>query len=590
MGRTRARGTRTRRARTRVMGQLLTILFVLATLGALASPGGGFAAAAVDTEAPSIIVDPGARDVVGLDWPAHTTVTVTVGDPTAPDFSEEWPTDPYGFFHAGWIDHELVVGDVVTATDGTTTRAHEILDLTMGIVAGTAQVTGSTTPGAEVTVFRVHRIGTRLVFMDPQVVTADGDGLWSYDASDWVRSTVGSVWALVFDDEGNATGSSGPLLSHPAIQVTPATGRLVGYQFAGASLLRVTVDDDGTTRFASEVPSDEDGRLDTVIDLPLRAGHRITVTDRELTFWTPATHVVLPLTIERIDVTTETVSGHALPHGTVEVTALTSTRAWLSNNAVRFAEVAADGTWTADFAEQTQQDPDSPPFSDLRADMVIEARQEGPDGGSTLVERTAQASDTPIVGVCPAPRIAPVFGDVSPDSVHVDAIDCAAYHEIALGYADDTYRPATSVRRDQMASFIVRTLEAAGHTLPAPAHPFTDIAGSTHERAIGQLAAADIVLGRSPTEYAPARTVTRDQMASYLVRALDWARDTTHSGPESPFTDVAGNTHEQAIHTAYDLGLTTGRTDTTYEPRTDVRRDQMATFLVRLLPQAMHTA
>jgi hypothetical protein len=193
-----------------------------------------------------------------------------------------------------------------------------------------------------------------------------------------------------------------------------------------------------------------------------------------------------------------------------------------------------------------------------------------------------------VVGVCPRTETAtPAFPDVSPDNVHVYAIDCAAYHEIALGYADGTYGPADGVRRDQMASFIVRTLEAAGHTLPTAAHTFTDIAGSPHEQAIGQLAAADIVLGRTPTEYAPARTVTRDQMASYLVRALDWALDTTHTAPASPFTDIAGNTHEQAIHTAYDLELTTGRTATTYEPRMDVRRDQMASFLIRLLPQAM---
>jgi hypothetical protein len=195
----------------------------------------------------------------------------------------------------------------------------------------------------------------------------------------------------------------------------------------------------------------------------------------------------------------------------------------------------------------------------------------------------------PVVGVCPAPRNSPRFTDVSPGNVHVHAIDCAAYHEIARGYPDGTYGPADGVRRDQMASFIVRTLEAAGHTLPTGEHTFTDVAGNAHERAIGQLAAADIVVGRNPTTYAPAGTVTRDQMASYLVRALDWALGATHTASDSPFTDVAGNTHEQAIHTAFDLDLTTGRTETTYAPRTDVRRDQMASFLVRLLPQAMRT-
>jgi hypothetical protein len=195
----------------------------------------------------------------------------------------------------------------------------------------------------------------------------------------------------------------------------------------------------------------------------------------------------------------------------------------------------------------------------------------------------------PIGGVCPEPRDTPAFADVSMFSVHVRAIDCAADFDIARGYADGTYRPAGGVRRDQMASFVARTLEAAGHALPAGGHDFTDIDGNAHEQAIGQLAAAAIVLGHAPTSYVPAGTVTRDQMASYLVRALDWALETTHTATDSAFTDIAGNTHEQAIHTAYDLGLTTGRTETTYDPRAGVRRDQMASFLIRLLPLAMQT-
>jgi hypothetical protein len=197
--------------------------------------------------------------------------------------------------------------------------------------------------------------------------------------------------------------------------------------------------------------------------------------------------------------------------------------------------------------------------------------------------------DPPPEGVCPAPRDPPVFRDVASSNVHAHAIDCAASHDIARGYTDRTYRPHESVRRDHMASFVVRALQAAGHTLPAAEHRFSDVAGNAHEAAIGQLAAAGIVRGQTATSYAPDALVTRDQMASYLVRATDWALDTTHTATDSPFTDVAGNAHERAIHTAYDLGLVSGRTETTYAPRMEVRRDQMASFLVRLLPVTMRT-
>ncbi len=55
--------------------------------------------------------------------------------------------------------------------------------------------------------------------------------------------------------------------------------------------------------------------------------------------------------------------------------------------------------------------------------------------------------------------------DDIPD-VHVRNVDCVTEAGIALGFGDNTYRPRLAVRRDQMASFIARTIEAAGHDLP----------------------------------------------------------------------------------------------------------------------------
>lgn len=53
-----------------------------------------------------------------------------------------------------------------------------------------------------------------------------------------------------------------------------------------------------------------------------------------------------------------------------------------------------------------------------------------------------------------------------------------------------------------------------------------------------------------------------------------------------PFTDIEGNTHEDNIRQAYELGLTVGTTPTTYSPRANVRRDQMASFLINSLEHA----
>jgi hypothetical protein len=185
-------------------------------------------------------------------------------------------------------------------------------------------------------------------------------------------------------------------------------------------------------------------------------------------------------------------------------------------------------------------------------------------------------------------------GDVP--AIHRENVDCAYNASIAQGFADGSYGPAGLVRRDQMASFVARALEAAGVGLPADrSQGYTDIDGNPHAANINRLAVADIVRGTSPTTYEPALRVRRDQMASFLLRAVAYAQEVPLSELESStgtFNDVGdGNVHRLAINGAYELGLVQGGAGGTYSPFAHVRRDQMGSFLVRMLmhlfPQRM---
>jgi hypothetical protein len=174
------------------------------------------------------------------------------------------------------------------------------------------------------------------------------------------------------------------------------------------------------------------------------------------------------------------------------------------------------------------------------------------------------------------------FPDVT-GGVHAANIECVAGYGIALGFTDGTYGPLRDVRRDQMASFIARMLRAGGVDLPAsPPDAFDDDDGSTHELAINQLAALGIVQGRSARTYAPLDEVTRAQMASFVVRAVEYALGEDLPAPRSPFADVpSSGPHYANIDAAYAAGIVQGRTSTTYAPNEDVRRDQMASFIAR---------
>jgi hypothetical protein len=176
--------------------------------------------------------------------------------------------------------------------------------------------------------------------------------------------------------------------------------------------------------------------------------------------------------------------------------------------------------------------------------------------------------------------------------VHQRSVDCVIARTIAQGSVSGgtkVYRPLEDVTRGQMATFILNTLRAAGRSseLPAPrANAFDDTATSVHRDAIATLAAAGIVQGTSGgRSYAPNGVVTREQMASFMVRAAQFAvqPDLAETGTRR-FTDVPdGGVHATAIAIGDDNALFQGTTASTFSPKVQVKRDQMATFLTRLL-------
>jgi peptidoglycan/xylan/chitin deacetylase (PgdA/CDA1 family) len=117
-----------------------------------------------------------------------------------------------------------------------------------------------------------------------------------------------------------------------------------------------------------------------------------------------------------------------------------------------------------------------------------------------------------------------VFRDVDPNSTHATSIGSVFGAGITEGCRADgpDYCPLDPVSRAQMASFIARTLE-----LPdGPTDAFVDVApGSPHAAAIGATQQVGITQGCSTaagtSTFCPDQPVTRAQMASFLVRALE---------------------------------------------------------------------
>ena len=168
------------------------------------------------------------------------------------------------------------------------------------------------------------------------------------------------------------------------------------------------------------------------------------------------------------------------------------------------------------------------------------------------------------------------FFDVSDANLHAAAVSWAYAAGVTNGCDapwGDLFCPAASVTRGQMAAFLVRAFD-----LPAVAatSTFTDDDASRFEAEIEAVAAAGLTLGCEPGLFCPDDDVTRAQVASFLARALDLAiTETTNR-----FGDVEG-IHTGAIEALSRAGVTNGCTTTRYCPDASLRRDHLVTFLFR---------
>jgi poly(3-hydroxybutyrate) depolymerase len=100
-------------------------------------------------------------------------------------------------------------------------------------------------------------------------------------------------------------------------------------------------------------------------------------------------------------------------------------------------------------------------------------------------------------------------------SVFVDDIAWLSATGITKGCTDTTFCPDASVTRGQMAAFLVRALDLP----PSDEQPFTDVEG-IFEGDIAALAAAGVTSGCTEARFCPNDVVTRAQIASFLTRGL----------------------------------------------------------------------
>jgi hypothetical protein len=148
-------------------------------------------------------------------------------------------------------------------------------------------------------------------------------------------------------------------------------------------------------------------------------------------------------------------------------------------------------------------------------------------------------------------------------------------------------RYANGVAMDEVGRLRVQDIDA-GRLLEfayTPA-PFSDVPyWHWAKEAIRAVQEAGVAVGYADGRYAPEETVSRDQMAVYLARALAGSDAAVPAGPDQPrFRDVpTSHWAYRYIEYVAEQGIVDGYWDGSYRPALEVDRGQMAVFISRAL-------
>jgi len=218
-------------------------------------------------------------------------------------------------------------------------------------------------------------------------------------------------------------------------------------------------------------------------------------------------------------------------------------------------------------------------------------RPEGRPAAATVVALLAFL----VVALAPSTAHALPYPDLSGDEWYIEALQALSDEGVVNGRADGTFGPYDPISRAEFSAMLAGLLDLA----PGASHPFTDFpTGSWYEPAVAALFQAGLANGTSPTAFAPEATLSRQQAASLLMRALEYRHnaqpieglDLTLEAEDvdawlQRFADrhLIAEVHRASVANAHRLQIVSGRTDNLFYPLEDVTRSQSVGVLYAAL-------
>lgn len=186
-------------------------------------------------------------------------------------------------------------------------------------------------------------------------------------------------------------------------------------------------------------------------------------------------------------------------------------------------------------------------------------------------------------------RVPVTFPDLGGVTWAKEAIERMASLGIINGFADNTFKPNKNVTRAEFATLLIKTLGISG----TASEPFTDV--TTNDWFYYDVALAykyNIINGKSTTLFAPNETITRQEMATMMVRAMN-VKQTIQvkdiNGTLKIFKDrnLIADWAKENVAIAVEQGLITGMGEGRFAPSDNATRAQAAMIMDRFYHKFM---
>ncbi|EEM56631.1 MULTISPECIES: S-layer homology domain-containing protein [Bacillus cereus group] len=170
------------------------------------------------------------------------------------------------------------------------------------------------------------------------------------------------------------------------------------------------------------------------------------------------------------------------------------------------------------------------------------------------------------------------FIDVPDWSWAYNEINYMVDHNIMLGYHNGYFGALEEITREELAAFLYRTVKIPDRDMSQPL-PFNDINDSMFKKEIAAGLKSGIFFPASDGRFNPNRTVTRAELAQTFKNAFGLNKKFDYQ-----FNDTQGHWANEAIETLYSNGITGGVGNNNFNPDGTVTREQLAVFLYRAIP------